>query len=530
MDLSIIDTFVRTDTASKAASRSSDDAPESFADILDSRLRQPEPTRERPQTAEAREAPEVRPVEAADTRPHETTGAAKPRSKPEADEPVADADASAEAAASPDAEETTTPANKAPANAALVVELLNAGSETPTDGQPTGLEVAATVVAAVTPEQAAANALLALLTDGTASQPEAAAAAASANAGAAKSAATPSTTPTPATNNPDFAAQLNASASETPAVAPAPVVKTQEAPVVTAELAAATPAAAIAASEMVKQPEEASPLGLALDLLEGEGEDTLATVTMGSPTPSNAARPSTAPTTAPGYAAQIASQEPGTDATPTVTPDLSKAASVTVDPDKTAQALDVTVDADKALLASATASTDTIIAPSTADHSVKAAAQTEAAAQRGPRPAAVPVVEQVAVRITKALADGIDRINVKLNPADLGQIDIRMEIGPDGKFNAVFAADRPQTVELLQRDARELARSLQDAGLRADAGSLSFNLRGQNQGQQNSGTLSAFHDGGTAGNGVETQLEGLPMAANIYSSSNAANGRVDIRV
>ncbi len=146
------------------------------------------------------------------------------------------------------------------------------------------------------------------------------------------------------------------------------------------------------------------------------------------------------------------------------------------------------------------------------------------------RTAALPVAEQVAVRITKAMADGVDRITVKLNPADLGQIDIRMEIGPDGKFNAVFAADRPQTVELLQRDARELARSLQDAGLHADTGSLSFNLRGQqNQGQQNGGPLAGLQDGSGA-HGDELPAEAMPLPANLYNASNAANGRVDIRV
>jgi flagellar hook-length control protein FliK len=252
-----------------------------------------------------------------------------------------------------------------------------------------------------------------------------------------------------------------------------------------------------------------------------------------APASPTASRPAAGPLTTSGYAAQLASQETPADATAAPTLDLSKTAADAPAADKMIPEQNVAgvmADADKALVAATSTSQDPVAAPTTTDHSVRATAQTEAVAQRGPRPAAVPVVEQVAVRITKALADGVDRINVKLNPADLGQIDIRMEIGPDGRFNAVFAADRPQTVELLQRDARELARSLQDAGLRADAGSLSFNLRGQNQGQQNSGSLTAFDGAGLGTNGGEVLPEAMPLPANLYNGSQAANGRVDIRV
>lgn len=37
--------------------------------------------------------------------------------------------------------------------------------------------------------------------------------------------------------------------------------------------------------------------------------------------------------------------------------------------------------------------------------------------------------------------------------------------------------ERVETLEILQRDAHTLERSLQDAGLRADSGGLSFSLR-----------------------------------------------------
>lgn len=99
-------------------------------------------------------------------------------------------------------------------------------------------------------------------------------------------------------------------------------------------------------------------------------------------------------------------------------------------------------------------------------------------------PGSVPV--QVAQPIIRAVRNGTDRIEIHLSPAELGRVDVKLDIAPDGRVLAVFAVDRPQTADLLQRDARELARTLQEAGLRADMGSLSFNLRNQNQGHAQS--------------------------------------------
>lgn len=161
------------------------------------------------------------------------------------------------------------------------------------------------------------------------------------------------------------------------------------------------------------------------------------------------------------------------------------------------------------------------------DSAVRGTSFTDAlSAARGSRASANPLVAQVVVQVTKAVSEGNDRITIKLSPADLGRIDVRLDIGTDGKIQAVFAADKPQTVEMLQRDARELERALQDAGLRADSGSLSFNLRGE----QRDANGSAFA-GGTSRTGDADALPEVPAAAaQIYSGTTAANGRLDIHV
>jgi flagellar hook-length control protein FliK len=65
-----------------------------------------------------------------------------------------------------------------------------------------------------------------------------------------------------------------------------------------------------------------------------------------------------------------------------------------------------------------------------------------------------------------------------LYPADLGRVEVRLEWADDGALRAVISAERSETLDLLQRDSRALDRALQDAGLKTDSGSLSFDLRG----------------------------------------------------
>ncbi|NKB20146.1 MAG: hypothetical protein GKS01_06315 [Alphaproteobacteria bacterium] len=90
-----------------------------------------------------------------------------------------------------------------------------------------------------------------------------------------------------------------------------------------------------------------------------------------------------------------------------------------------------------------------------------------------------PATHQVAIQISRAVQDGNDRFTLELKPADLGRVAVKMEVGHDGRVIAVIQAERSDTLELLQRDARALERALQEAGLRTDSGSLSFSLQGE---------------------------------------------------
>ena len=136
------------------------------------------------------------------------------------------------------------------------------------------------------------------------------------------------------------------------------------------------------------------------------------------------------------------------------------------------------------------------------------------------------VQDQVAVHIRKNVSDGNDQFTINLRPAELGRIDIKLEIGQDGRVSASVAVEKAQSLELLQRDSRNLERALQDAGLKADSNSLNFSLRGEGgQSFQESGRQGGSGRRGRGLGGGTGEEEDAQAAYTL----TLAPGRVDIQ-
>jgi hypothetical protein len=139
---------------------------------------------------------------------------------------------------------------------------------------------------------------------------------------------------------------------------------------------------------------------------------------------------------------------------------------------------------------------------------------------------ALPPHEQIAVQIQNAMQNGSSRMTVDLQPAELGRVEIKLDVDKDKNVSATIVADRPATLDLLQRDAKALERALQQAGLQADSGSLSFSLRdsggqGAGQGQGGSGGGAGNGAGGNAGTAATNQ----PVKTDVVAM---ATGYVDL--
>ncbi|MFO0110499.1 MAG: flagellar hook-length control protein FliK [Alphaproteobacteria bacterium] len=91
------------------------------------------------------------------------------------------------------------------------------------------------------------------------------------------------------------------------------------------------------------------------------------------------------------------------------------------------------------------------------------------------------VAEQVHVALKRAAREGVDLMTVQLQPEDLGRVEVKLELSYDGMSRVSFLVDKRETFDALQRDAAQLERMLQDSGVRADAGTMQFNLRQESQ-------------------------------------------------
>jgi hypothetical protein len=143
----------------------------------------------------------------------------------------------------------------------------------------------------------------------------------------------------------------------------------------------------------------------------------------------------------------------------------------------------------------------------------------------------VPVGEQVALNIKQAIAADNNEIRIQLKPASLGTIDVKLNVGQDGRVNAVITADRSDTLNMLKQDAGTLQQALRDAGLNADSSSLSFNLSSDAQSfAQNwsQGSGSGNSSGGNAyAGGASDALLGADAAT---PTQRLHSGALDIEV
>ena len=139
------------------------------------------------------------------------------------------------------------------------------------------------------------------------------------------------------------------------------------------------------------------------------------------------------------------------------------------------------------------------------------------------------VIEQIKVNITRAAKAGIDRVTIQLKPEDLGRIEVKLEMSHDGRVRATIAAENPATLELLKADARGLEGALKDAGLRASADDLEFNLRGNDSEKANGdGSQNADRQRGqNSGQADVANDDGDEPTAFDYARAARARGGVD---
>lgn len=111
----------------------------------------------------------------------------------------------------------------------------------------------------------------------------------------------------------------------------------------------------------------------------------------------------------------------------------------------------------------------------------------------------------VSARLIIAQGDRGSSVRIDLEPADLGRVEVALHVDDAGLASATFTVDRPETLQLLQRDARAVGELLGSSGFTVQQGALGFTLRdspGSQQGPERgerSGRTLAARGGGEPG-------------------------------
>ncbi|NIJ20823.1 flagellar hook-length control protein FliK [Sphingomonas naasensis] len=137
------------------------------------------------------------------------------------------------------------------------------------------------------------------------------------------------------------------------------------------------------------------------------------------------------------------------------------------------------------------------------------AATHPAAAGSAPAPAE-PVIEarsghlghSLGVEIARKVELGEETLRIRLNPIELGRIEVTLAFDDKGSLQATVRTESAQAMDLLRQDAPDLARTLDQAGVRTDAQSFRFENRGgdgggqqaQQQHSQNRGSFASSDD------------------------------------
>ena len=133
---------------------------------------------------------------------------------------------------------------------------------------------------------------------------------------------------------------------------------------------------------------------------------------------------------------------------------------------------------------------------------------------------------QLTFEIVRQVNDGNTRFQIRLDPPELGRIDVKLDIDKSGQVHARLTVEKAETLDLMQRDQRGLERALQQAGLDGAKTNLEFSLK------QNPFSSGGQHgqDGGSGNNpvfGDEVTAEAddtPPPTVNLYRGSLSASG------
>ena len=128
---------------------------------------------------------------------------------------------------------------------------------------------------------------------------------------------------------------------------------------------------------------------------------------------------------------------------------------------------------------------------------------TDSAAPPTPASGAATPVAQIAPALLTLVktGEGTQQMTVRLHPADLGMVQVRIERGPSGSAKVEITVEKADTLQALLRDQPQLHRTLDDAGIPSAGRSVTFHVAQPAHAQPGpaqpaSGSAALGHGGG----------------------------------
>jgi flagellar hook-length control protein FliK len=143
-------------------------------------------------------------------------------------------------------------------------------------------------------------------------------------------------------------------------------------------------------------------------------------------------------------------------------------------------------------------------------------------------PDAVPLAA-VPIAIATRVEAGERKFEIRLDPPDLGRIEVRLNVDSSGRATSHLVVDRADTLDLLRRDAPALERALQSAGLTTDDGALQFSLRDQSFAGRDQGAPAPVPPIAPAAT-PDSDLAPIDATLRRYGPPAGLGGGIDIRV
>jgi flagellar hook-length control protein FliK len=135
----------------------------------------------------------------------------------------------------------------------------------------------------------------------------------------------------------------------------------------------------------------------------------------------------------------------------------------------------------------------------------------------------------VAVAIASRAQAGSSQFDIRLDPPELGRIDVRLGVDGSGQVTTHVTVDRADTLQLLQSQQPQLQQALEQAGLKTADNGLQFTLRDQSFAGQNGGS-GGQQQAAAPAHLVIPESDSAPVdTAQIYARLRLGNG-LDIKV